>query len=111
MMPPNTCHGLCHPKCKNACQFNKYIWMRDYIEPPPELELIIDIYNLKQKDIDFIRVRAPNVYHDLLVQYKKEKTIRKDLENKKIGEELIDRKQVAPRKLPKPCKANKINRN
>jgi hypothetical protein len=85
--------------------------MRDYIEPPPELELIIDIYNLKQKDIDFIRVRAPNVYHDLLVQYKKEKTIRKDLENKKIGEELIDRKQVAPRKLPKPCKANKINRN
>ena len=44
MMPPNTCRGVCSPHCKNACQFNKYIWMRDYIEPPIELELIIDIF-------------------------------------------------------------------
>ena len=46
MMPSFTCPGICHPLCKNNCPLNKHIWVRDYIEPPPELELIIEINKL-----------------------------------------------------------------
>jgi len=102
MIPPYTCRGLCHPLCKNNCPLNKHIWVRDYRTPAHELELIIDIHKLKQGDVDFLRSCAPNVYHDLRIQYKKEKEIKRELSKQVMGEGLVDMKQVAPRRLPKP---------
>ena len=101
MMPSFTCPGICHPLCKNNCPLNKHIWVRDYIEPPPELELIIEINKLKHRDVDFLKVRAPNRYQDLRVQYKIEKERKKEL-NKLLMEEGFIEGQVAPRRLPKP---------
>ena len=87
IIPPNTCRGLCCVTCKNACQFNKFIWMNYYREPSKEVYLELDVSNLSNKDLHYIRRNVPSVYDEIyneFKQYRYEKNLEALLELEKI---------------------------
>lgn len=87
IIPPNTCRGLCCANCKNACQFNKFIWAKDYREPRKELYLELDVSKLSNKDLHYIRRNSSNIYneiYDKFKQYRYEKNLEALLELEKI---------------------------
>lgn len=89
IIPPNTCRGLCCATCKNACQFNKFIWMKDYREPSKELYLELDMSKLSNKDLHYIRRNSPNIYneiYDKFQEYRYEKNLEALLELEKINQ-------------------------
>ena len=104
ILPEYICKGLCPPTCKNNCPLNKYIWMRDYIEPPPELYLEIDLYKLNNKDIHFIKRSLPHIIPELLSEYKKikDKQLKKKLRT--INEETPDKYHIDYEPLPRIMK-------
>lgn len=87
IIPPNTCRGICCATCKNSCQFNKFIWMNYYREPSKEVYLELDVSNLSNKDLHYIRRNVPSVYDEIyneFKQYRYEKNLEALLELEKI---------------------------